>query len=82
MRKPTLVFALSAAAALSVSLLVSAQQAATSPGVHPISGRRYAQPMSYLGADWLDRSERVEEEEPDIALDAIKLVKGSTVAIA
>src|SRR5580765_1443276 len=80
MRKPTLVFALSAAAALSVSLLVSAQQAATSPGVHPISGRRYAQPMSYLGADWLDRSERVEEEEPDIALDAIKLVRGSTVA--
>lgn len=80
MRKPTLVFALSAAAALSVSLVVSAQQAATSAGVHPISGRRYAQPMSYLGADWLDRSERVEEEEPDIALDAIKLVKGSTVA--
>jgi ubiquinone/menaquinone biosynthesis C-methylase UbiE len=80
MRKPTLVFALSAAAALSVSLLVSAQQAATSPGVHPISGRRYAQPMSYLGADWLDRSERVQEEEPDIALDAIKLVRGSTVA--
>ncbi len=36
--------------------------------------------MSYLGADWLDRSERVAEEEPDIALDAIKLVKGSTVA--
>src|SRR5262245_6835720 len=80
MRKPTLVLALTGAAALSVSLLVSAQQAATSAGVHPISGRRYAQPMSYLGADWLDRSERVQEEEPDIALDAIKLVRGSTVA--
>jgi ubiquinone/menaquinone biosynthesis C-methylase UbiE len=36
--------------------------------------------MSYLGADWLDRNERVNEEEPDIALDAIKLVQGSTVA--
>ena len=36
--------------------------------------------MSYLGADWLDRSERTQEEEPDVALDAIKLVVGSTVA--
>ena len=36
--------------------------------------------MSYLGADWLDRSERVQEEEPDVALDAIKLAVGSTVA--
>jgi ubiquinone/menaquinone biosynthesis C-methylase UbiE len=80
MRKHSRVFVLTGAAVLSVGLLVSAQQAATSPGVHPISGRRYAQPMSYLGADWLDRTERVQEEEPDIALDAIKLVKGSTVA--
>jgi ubiquinone/menaquinone biosynthesis C-methylase UbiE len=80
MRKRSLLIALSGAAVLSISLLVSAQQTATAPGVHPISGRRYAQPMSYLGADWLDRAERVDEEEPDIALDAIKLVKGSTVA--
>jgi ubiquinone/menaquinone biosynthesis C-methylase UbiE len=58
---------------------VLAQQVA-SPGVHPISGRRYAQTMSYLGADWLDRTERVEEEEPDKALDALNLVAGSTVA--
>ena len=61
------------------STVVLAQQI-VSPGVHPISGRRYAQTMSYLGADWLDRSERVQEEEPDVALDAIKLVTGSTVA--
>ena len=80
MRKPISLIVLTGAAALSVSLLVSAQQTATAPGVHPVSGRRYAQPMSYLGADWLDRAERVEEEEPDIALDAIKLVQGSTVA--
>jgi len=58
---------------------IAAQQIA-SPGVHPISGRRYALTMSYLGADWLDRSERVQEEEPDAALDAMKLVTGSTVA--
>lgn len=50
------------------------------PGVHPISGRRFALPMSYLGADWLDRRERVEEEEPDRALDAIGLRPGTTVA--
>jgi ubiquinone/menaquinone biosynthesis C-methylase UbiE len=50
------------------------------PGVHPISGRRYAQPMSYLGADWLDRRERVREEEPDLALDALQIPAGATVA--
>jgi ubiquinone/menaquinone biosynthesis C-methylase UbiE len=71
---------LTGALAISAALVVAAQQTAAAPGVHPISGRRFAQPMSYLGADWLDRSERVTEEEPDIALQAIKLVKGSTVA--
>jgi ubiquinone/menaquinone biosynthesis C-methylase UbiE len=80
MRKTTSIIALVGVAALSVSVLVAAQQTATAPGVHPISGRKYAQPMSYLGADWLDRAERVQEEEPDIALDAIKLTTGSTVA--
>src|SRR5439155_13712565 len=80
MRKRIRLVLLTGAAALSVSLIVAAQQTATTPGMHPISGRRFAQPMSYLGADWLDRSERVTEEEPDMALDAIMLVKGSTVA--
>lgn len=65
---------------LAATLLVSAQQTATSPGVHPISGRRYAQTMSYLGADWLDRAERMQEEEPDIALGALTLTPGSAVA--
>ena len=71
-------------AALTVLVLVGsallAAQQIVSPGVHPISGRRYAQTMSYLGADWLDRSERVQEEEPDVALDALKLAAGSIVA--
>jgi ubiquinone/menaquinone biosynthesis C-methylase UbiE len=79
MHKQTRFVAVCTVLALAGSVLVAAQQAA-SPGVHPISGRRYAQTMSYLGADWLDRSERVQEEEPDIALDAIKLAPGSTVA--
>jgi ubiquinone/menaquinone biosynthesis C-methylase UbiE len=79
MHKQTRFVAVCTLLALAGSVLVAAQQAA-SPGVHPISGRHYAQTMSYLGADWLDRSERVQEEEPDIALDAIKLAPGSTVA--
>jgi len=80
MHKRDRLVALTGALAVASALIAVAQQTATQPGVHPISGRRFAQPMSYLGADWLDRSERVAEEEPDIALDAIKLVKGSTVA--
>lgn len=36
--------------------------------------------MSHLGADWLDRAERTLEEEPDRALDALRISKGATVA--
>jgi len=79
MHKQTRFVAVWAVLMLGAAALVTAQQI-VSPGVHPISGRRYAQTMSYLGADWLDRSERVQEEEPDIALDAIKLAAGATVA--
>jgi ubiquinone/menaquinone biosynthesis C-methylase UbiE len=79
MHKQTRFVVLCALLALAGSAIVAAQQAA-SPGVHPISGRRYAQTMSYLGADWLDRSERVQEEEPDAALDALKLSPGEVVA--
>jgi ubiquinone/menaquinone biosynthesis C-methylase UbiE len=64
--------------AIAASLLIAAQQRV--PGIHPVSGRRYAQPMGYQAAEWLDRTERVEEEEPERALEIIKLVKGSTVA--
>ena len=61
-----------------VVLLV--QAAAWAQGVHPVSGRRYAQVMGIGGADWLVRSERESEEEPDKALDAIGIAKNSTVA--
>jgi ubiquinone/menaquinone biosynthesis C-methylase UbiE len=49
-------------------------------GTHPLSGRRYAQTMGVEGADWLDRAERDNEEEPDHAIDVLKIAKGSTVA--
>jgi len=48
--------------------------------VHPISGRRFAPVMSAEGADWLDRSERHDEEQPDRALDLLKIAKGAAVA--
>ena len=79
MHKHTRFVALCSVLVLVASAIVAAQQI-VSPGVHPISGRRYALTMSYLGADWLDRSERVQEEEPDAALDAIALAPGSIVA--
>jgi len=49
-------------------------------GVHPITGRKYAGVMGAGGADWLVRPEREQEEQPDVALDAIGIGVGSTVA--
>ena len=54
--------------------------AAQTPGVHPISGRRYAPVMGYQGAPWLERHEREEEEAPDVALNALTIAKGASVA--
>jgi ubiquinone/menaquinone biosynthesis C-methylase UbiE len=68
------------ALALAPALVGGGAQAQSRPGVHPISGRRFAAVMGYQGADWLDRSERVEEEQPDRALDIIKIQSGATVA--
>ena len=62
-----------------VAMLVAAQTV-TSPGVHPVSGRRFADVMGWQGADWLERSEREIEEEPDKALDALGDLTGATVA--
>src|SRR6266699_766268 len=47
---------------------------------HPVTGREIAPVMGMGGADWLVRSERVAEEAPDRALDAIGLKKGDVVA--
>jgi ubiquinone/menaquinone biosynthesis C-methylase UbiE len=49
-------------------------------GVHPVSGRVYAQTMSVQGAPWLDRRERVDEENPDLALRLLRIRKGATIA--
>ena len=61
-------------------LVVAASIATPQTGIHPLSGRRYAQTMGVEGADWLDRAERDQEEDPDRAVDVLKLQKGATVA--
>jgi ubiquinone/menaquinone biosynthesis C-methylase UbiE len=43
-------------------------------------GRGLAPVMSYLGAEWLVRPEREEEEEPERMLDALDIKPGMTVA--
>ena len=43
-------------------------------------GREIARVMSYHGAAWLERAERMEEERPDRVLAALELKPGMTVA--
>jgi ubiquinone/menaquinone biosynthesis C-methylase UbiE len=62
------------------SLAGTAQQTTTTPGVHPVSGRVFALPMGVQGAPWLDRREREEEENPDLAMRLMRVERGSTVA--
>ena len=68
--------ALIAAAFTVTTLTLAAQQ----PGVHPISGRVYARTMGVEGAGWLERREREDEENPDLALRLLRIRKGATVA--
>lgn len=43
-------------------------------------GRKLAPPMSYLGAEWLERPEREVEEKPEHVLDVLAIAPGSVVA--
>ena len=65
---------------LSIGLTIAPNAEQNATGVHPISGRVFAAVMSHAGADWLDRAERVAEEDPEAALNAIGIAPGSTVA--
>ena len=69
-----------ALATLLATASVLAQGVASAPGVHPVSGRRFANVMGWQGAEWLERSEREFEEAPDKALDALGALTGLTVA--
>ena len=46
----------------------------------PAGHRTPAHTCSYLGADWLDRPDRAEREQPDKVLDALALTPELTVA--
>ncbi|PWU10226.1 MAG: SAM-dependent methyltransferase [Terriglobia bacterium] len=56
------------------------QSLAWPQNTHPITGRQYAGAMGVAGAPWLVRSEREAEEQPDVALDELKIAKGAAVA--
>jgi precorrin-6B methylase 2 len=43
-------------------------------------GREIAQVMSFHGAEWLERPERMKEERPDLVLAALEIQPGMTVA--
>jgi SAM-dependent methyltransferase len=72
--------ALRASLQIALALVGFVAIAAQSAGVHPVSGRRYALPMSVEGASWLDRPEREQEEQPDLALRLLRIEKGASVA--
>jgi SAM-dependent methyltransferase len=44
------------------------------------AGRRVAPTMGFEGAEWLDRPEREESEQPEKVLDALAIPPGATVA--
>lgn len=48
------------------------------PGVY--MGRTLATPMSWRGADWLDRQDREATERPEHVLDVLRIEPGETVA--
>jgi SAM-dependent methyltransferase len=63
-----------------LTFLCAAALIAQEPGTHPVSGRRFAPVMGYQGAAWLERPERLDEEEPDRAISILKIPKGASVA--
>jgi SAM-dependent methyltransferase len=72
----TLVYVLVQAAVL-LALLA---EPALAQSVHPRSGRRIAPVMGFAGADWLERDERMLEEDPEKAIRLLKLKPGMVVA--
>ena len=80
MRARALALALSVAACRSNAPQPQPAPGSAAAGSGTYEGRPIAQTMSYLGADWLDRPDRAEREQPDRVLDALKLAPDSTAA--
>ena len=67
--------------ALGLVLTAGAGAGAQTPPADGSERRRApADFMSYRGAGWLERAERVDEERPDLVLDALGLAPGDVVA--
>ena len=60
--------------------LALAASTVAAQGTHPLSGRKIAGVMGFGGADWLERPERIQEENPDAAIEALDLKPGMSVA--
>jgi ubiquinone/menaquinone biosynthesis C-methylase UbiE len=60
--------------------VVVASVRAQQPGVHPVSGRVFAQTMGVEGASWLERRDRDIEEDTSLAVRLLGLKKGWVVA--
>ena len=80
MRPPARGLPAGSAGAVLIAMIAAAVLTAQGPGIHPVSGRHFAPVMGYQGADWLERVERNDEEAPDVALNALKIPRGATVA--
>jgi len=65
---------------LLLAIVMFAPASIYAQAVHPLTGRHIAPVMGYAGADWLERSSREREEQPDEALDLIGIQKGMVVA--
>jgi precorrin-6B methylase 2 len=61
-------------------LLLAIPVAQAFQGQHPVTGRQIAGVMGVQGADWLNRPERAQEENPEGALDALAIRAGMVVA--
>jgi predicted O-methyltransferase YrrM len=59
---------------------VKTRKSAAVPRSREYKGREIAETMSYLGADWLLRETREEEERPEEMLDSLKIKPGDVVA--
>ena len=75
-----LAFALSAPAAEPAPGRYAAVSASPDGIGKVYAGREIARVMSFHGAEWLERSERAEEERPEILLSALELKAGMKVA--
>lgn len=72
-----------AAAVAAIAIAIAATAVATPAAQQPPGADRRRVPadfMSHLGADWLERAERVDEEQPERVLDAMGLRPGDVVA--